>query len=200
MIKKLKVGILTGVLLSGFISFLPSMAGADAYKIDSVHSSIGFSVSHLMVSQTTGVFNEYEGVVNFDPKDVSMASTEVTIQTASIDTRSKKRDDHLRTADFFDVENHPQMTFKSKTFVPSGDKYLITGDLTIKGITKEIAIPVKITGPAASPMGGTVLGLSGQVTINRQDFGISWNKSLDNGGMVVGNDVDVLINIEAGKQ
>ena len=200
MVQKFRLMVLSGAILSGLISFLPQISAADAYKIDPAHSSFGFSVSHLMVSKITGVFNDYEGVINFDPKDLSTASADVAIQTASIDTRAAKRDDHLRSADFFDAKTFPLIKFQGKKFVSSGDQYLITGDLTIKGVTKEITIPVKITGPVASPMGGTVLGLSGQITINRQDYGVSWNKNLDNGGVVVGNDVDVQINIEAGEK
>ena len=200
MIKQFKVIVLSGLLMGGSIFLLPQIGGADVYKVDAVHSSLAFSISHLMVSRTTGVFNEYEGAINFDPKDAASSSAEVTIQAASIDTRSTKRDEHLRSADFFDTTTYPQITFKSKKFVPSGDQYMITGDLTMKGVTKEITVPIKITGPVASPMGGEVLGLSGQLAINRQDFGISWNKNLDNGGLMVGNDVDVQINLEAHKQ
>ena len=200
MVKKFRMFVLSGLVVAGSLIFLSQAQAADVYKIDAAHSSLGFSVSHLMVSKTTGVFNEYEGAITFDAKDLAASSAQVTIQMASIDTRSQKRDDHLRSADFFDATANPQITFKSKQIASSGEGYLITGDLTLKGVTKEIAIPVKITGPVVSPFGATVIGLAGQVTINRQDFGVSWNKALDNGGVMVGDNVDVQINIEAQKQ
>ena len=198
--KKFKLFVLCVTMLAGNLFFLSPGYAADVYKIDTVHSSLGFSVTHLMVSKTTGVFSDYEGTITYDPNDLTTSNAQVTIQTASIDTRSKQRDDHLRSADFFDAATHPQITFISKKFVPSADQYLITGDLTIKGVTKDIVVPVKITGPVVSPFGATVIGLAGQVTINRQDYGVSWNKNLDNGGAVVGDNVDVFINIEAQKQ
>ena len=200
MVKKFRMFVLSGLVVAGSLISLSQAQAADVYKIDAVHSSISFSVSHLMVSRTTGVFNDYEGTITFDPKDLAASSAQVIIQTASIDTRSQKRDDHLRSADFFDAVTHPQITFKSKQFTSSGDGYLITGDLTVKGVTKEVAIPVKISGPVVSPFGATVIGMTGQVTINRQDFGVSWNKNLDAGGVMVGDNVDVQVNIEAHKE
>ena len=197
MVKKFRMFVLSGLVVAGSLLFLSQAQAADVYKIDTAHSSLGFSVSHLMVSKTTGVFNDYEGIVTFDPKDLATSSVEVTIQTASIDTRSQKRDDHLRSADFFDATANPQIAFKSKQFASSGEGYFITGDLTIKGVTKEVSIPVSITGPVKGMKADQVIGLSGQLVINRQDYGVSWSKTLDAGGLVVDDNVAIGIFIEA---
>ena len=168
---------------------------ADVYTIDPVHSTLGFSVRHMMVSETLGSFGQFEGDIVVEPSDISASKTQVTIQAASIDTRQDKRDAHLRGADFFDVEKFPTITFVSKAITKSGEGYIITGDLTMKGVTKEVAIPVTITGPV-----GSVIGLAGSFTLNRQDYGITYNKTLDQGGLAVSNDVKVNINIEAKKK
>ncbi len=171
---------------------------ADTYQIDPIHSSLGFAVQHLMVSTVKGEFTEYAGTIEFDQKNPSAFTASVRIQSASIDTRNKQRDGHLKTGDFFDAEKFPEIVFKSKKLEPiEGNEYMLTGDLTIRGITKEISIPLSIAGPVNSPMGGQVIGLSGETTINRQDFGVSWNKALDSGGYVVSDEVKILVNIEA---
>ncbi len=178
--------------------FIISQAqAADLYTIDAAHSSIGFSVKHMMVSNVSGGFDQYEGTIAFDPSDLSGSKTEVKIETAGINTHVAKRDEHLKSADFFDAQKFPAITFTSKKITKSGDNYTIIGDLTLKGITKEVSIPVTIAGPVQSPMGAAVIGLSGQFTINRQDYGITWNKILDNGGFMVSNEVKVDVNVEA---
>ena len=219
--------ILPAVFLSVFVLWPGRFAAAaDSYQIDSAHSSFGFSVKHLTVSTVTGEFTDYSGTIQFDPKDPSAFMSEVTIKTASIDTRQKERDHHLRSADFFDAEKFPVISFKSKKLTPGSGAlekprdptvgapgladtmnpqlfigvYRLTGDLTMHGVTKEISIPVMISGPVKSPMGGEVIGLSGETTINRQDFGISWNKALDSGGWMVGDEVKISVNLEAHKK
>jgi polyisoprenoid-binding protein YceI len=184
----------TGLLMAG------RLYAADVYAIDPSHSSIAFAAKHLMVSTTSGAFNEYEGTITYDPKDLSTFKSDVTIQAKSIDTHVAKRDDHLRGADFFDVEKFPTITFVGKSLASAGEegKYILTGDLTLKGVTKEVSFPVTIAGPIKSPMGGdNVIGLEGQLTINRQDYGVTWNKAMDNGGFVVSNDIPISISIEA---
>jgi polyisoprenoid-binding protein YceI len=179
---------------------ISSPVWAAVYDIDKSHSSIDFSVSHMMVSTVRGGFSDYSGSITFDPQnDPAVSNAEITIKAASIDTNQPDRDKHLVGSDFLDVENNPLITFKSKSAHKEGDTYLITGDLTIRGTTKEITIPAAINGPVKSPFGKDVIGLTGRTTINRQDFGVSWNKKMDQGGVVVGDEVTLEINIEASK-
>ena len=173
---------------------------ADTYTIDPNHSSISFSVKHMMVSTVTGVFGDFTGSVTYDPKDQAAFKADAVIQVKSIDTRTPKRDDHLRGPDFFDAEKFPTITFTAKKLDKEDAQTVLTGDLTMKGVTKEVSIPVSIAGPVQGMGGASVIGLSGSFTLNRQDYGVSWNKTLDNGGFVVGNDVKVEINVEAHKK
>lgn len=191
MSKLLRVMVLVvGVLLAG------KVFAADVYTIDPVHSSIGFSVKHMMVSTVTGTFDDFAGTIEYDPsKPGAPFHAEATIQAKSVNTRNAKRDEHLNSPDFFDVAKFPTITFTSKSF----NGTTLVGDLTMKGITKEVSIPVSISGPVPG-MGDTIIGLSGQVTINRQDYGVNFNKMLDNGGVAVSNDVIVSINFEAHKK
>ncbi len=191
----LAVSFLTGALA------LPLCAhAADEYAIDKTHSTFGFSVTHLMVSKVPGQFNEYDGKVIFDANDLAASKIDVTIQTASINTNVEKRDAHLKTVDFFDAEKFSTITFVSKAIAKEGDQYKVTGDLTLKGVTKEIAFPVTIAGPVKSPKGDAVIGIEASFKINRQDYGITWNKALDNGGFMVSDEVNVNISVEAHKK
>jgi polyisoprenoid-binding protein YceI len=184
-------------VLLGFLA-VTSWA-AEEYKIDRAHSSVGFAVRHMVVSKVKGEFNEWSGTILYDDKDISKSSVEVTIKTASVDTKDVKRDEHLRSADFFDVEKHPEIIFKSKRIEKSDDGYVAVGDLTLRGVTKEIQISFEIAGMITDPYGNTRMGLSASTKINRQDFGVSWSKTLDTGGLVVSDDVDIEIEIEAVK-
>jgi polyisoprenoid-binding protein YceI len=187
--------VILGVLVT--LGLLSSSAfAADNYKIDSTHSTLGFSVKHMMVSHTTGQFDKYDGQIMFNPNDLASSKIDVTIETSSINTRNEKRDEHLKNPDFFDVAKFPSITFVSKKITATD----ITGDLTIKGVTKEVTIPVTITGPIKGMMGNDVIGINGTFAINRQDYGLTWNKTLDQGGLAVGNDVVLNISVEAGKQ
>ena len=177
-----------------------AFAQAATYEIDPAHSSIGFSTKHLMVSNVLGSFGDYTGSVTYDPAAPAFFSAEATIQTKSINTNIPDRDNHLRSADFFDVEKFPTITFKSKQLIQEGTNWVLVGDLTIKGVTKEVRIPTTISGPVKGMKGDQVIGLSGETTINRQDFGVSWNKTLDQGGVVVDDNVKLIINIEAHKK
>lgn len=190
------------VILAVFLSGAAGKASAaDVYKADKVHSTIGFTISHLMVSKVTGAFNDYVGTIQLDPKDVANSSCDLTIKVASIDTKNEARDNHLKNSDFFAADKFPEIMFKSKKVVlKSGADYLVTGDLTMRGVTKEVELPVTLSGPVTSPMDGSqVLGIESHFVINRQDYGVSWNKALDNGGVVVGNDVHVSVLFEAHK-
>ncbi len=196
--RKQLLSLAASFLVVGFLA--QPLLAADKYEIDSVHSNIGFSVKHLMVSTVLGHFNDYTGAIEFDKSDDAAFKADVTIQTQSIDTNNENRDKHLRNADFFDAEKYPTITFQSKKLTAAGDGYEIVGDLTMHGVTKEITIPVTIAGPVKGPSGADVIGLSGTTTINRQDFGISWNKGLDSGGLVVEDNVKLIIDIEAHKK
>jgi polyisoprenoid-binding protein YceI len=172
---------------------------ANAYTADKVHSSIGFTISHMVVSRVTGGFGDYEAAIQFDPTDTANAKFDFTIKVASIDTRNDARDKHLKSADFFDAEKFSDITFKTKNVVAKGgEEYVVTGDLTMKGVTRGVELPVTVRGPVANPMGGgQILGIESHFILNRQDYGVSWNKVLDNGGVMVGNDVHADVLIEA---
>ena len=172
-------------------------SAADKYTVDPTHSSIGFAVRHMVVSKVKGYFNEYTATILYDDKDITKSSAEVTIKTASIDTRDAKRDEHLRTPDFFDAAKYPEIAFKSKRIEKSGEGFVAVGDLTMRGVTKEIQLPFTFAGVVTDPWGNTRLGLSASTKLNRQDYGVSWSKSLDSGGLVVADDVEIAIEIEA---
>ncbi len=173
---------------------------ASTYQIDPAHSSIGFSVKHLMVSTTPGNFTDFSGTINFDKETAAESSIEVAIKSASINTNLPKRDDHLRSADFFDAEKYPEITFKSIKITGESGNYTITAELTMHGVSKEISVPVSIAGPVTSPFGDEVIGISGEFALNRQDYGVKWNKTMDAGGVVVSDEVKVTVNIEAHKK
>ncbi len=186
---------LIGIMSLGL--FWASGVQASDYIIDNTHSSIGFAVSHLMVSTTKGEFTDYSGTIKFDSQNLAESEIQVSIQSNSIDTRQEERDNHLRSADFLDTDNFPIIIFHSTKIEGQGTEYFVTGDLTIRGVTKTISIPCKIQGPIQSPFGAQVIGLEGQTMINRKDFGVAWNKTLDNGGVVVGEDVQIVVHVEA---
>jgi polyisoprenoid-binding protein YceI len=173
---------------------------AEEYSIDPAHSSVGFTTTHLMVSKVSGQFDEFAGTVNFDAANLDASKIDITVQAGSINTHNDKRDTHLKSGDFFDAGKFPTITFVSKKIVKEGDKYNVTGDLTIKGVTKEATFSASINGPVKGPMGGDVIGVDATGKINRQDFGVSWNKTLDNGGVMVSDDVDLHVSVEAHKK
>ena len=173
---------------------------ADKYVIDKSHSSVLFSVRHMVISKVKGAFGEYAGTILYDADDITKSSADVTFKVASINTKDEKRDEHLRSPDFFDAANHPEITFKSKRVEKSGDETVLVGDLTMHGVTKEISMPFEITGVITDQWGNTRMGASAKLKLNRQDYGVSWSKKLDNGGLVVGDDVEIEIDIEAIKE
>ncbi len=172
------------------------------WKIDAVHSSVQFSVSHMVISEVTGTFNQFDGTVFASNEDFSDAKIEVTIQAKSVDTQNEGRDKHLQNTDFFDVEKFPTITFKSKSIEKAEGKnmYKITGDLTMKGITKQVVLDAKYNGTIKDMKGNLKAGFKATTTINRMDYGVNWSKSLDAGGLVVGETVDITLNIELDKQ
>lgn len=197
LLKNVRVFVLS--LLS--IGVTTGIAFADNYVIDTAHSRMGFSVTHLTVSEVQGEFKAFEGQVALDKDTQANSKFSATIQVNSIDTRNEGRDGHLKQADFFDAEKFPTITFDSTKVDVQGNVYSVTGDLTIKGVTKSLTIPLTISGPVKNPMNGIeTIGFSGKAVINRKDFGVSWNKQMDQGGMVVGDDVTLQINLELKKQ
>jgi polyisoprenoid-binding protein YceI len=183
----------TAVLM--FLAALASpLQAADTWVIDKNHSSAQFQVRHF-VSKVGGRFGDFAGTIVADAAKPEASSVEFTIKTASIDTDQEARDKHLRSADFFDVEKYPEITFKSSKVAPKGNnQFDVSGTLTLHGVAKEITLPVTYLGSM-----GDKAGFETQITLNRKDYGILWNKALDAGGMVLGDDVLVSINIEAGK-
>ena len=175
-----------------------SLAATSSWQIDPAHSAATFSVRHLMISNVKGEFSKVTGVVNLDEQDVTKSTVEVTIDVNTLNTREPDRDKHLRTADFFDVQNFPTMTFRSKRVeqVAPG-KLKVTGDLTIRGVTREATFDVDGPTPAIKdPWGNTRSGTSATTHVNRQDFGLKWSGKMDNGGVVVGDDVTVTVDVE----
>jgi polyisoprenoid-binding protein YceI len=173
---------------------------ADTYTIDKSHSEATFTVRH-MVSKVSGKFDDFSGTINGELSKPSSASVEFTIKTASIDTGTPDRDKHLRSADFFDADKFPEITFKSTSIKPSGKKnvYSVTGNLTMRGVTKKVTLPVEYLGTVKDPWGNDKAGFTLTTTLNRKDYGINWNKALDNGGVLVSEDVTVTINLETAK-
>ena len=176
------------------------LAATEVYNVDKVHSAATFQVRHLM-SKVSGKFNDFSGVINVDQAKPTASTVEFTMKTASVDTGEADRDKDLRSANFFDADKYPEITFKSKSIQPTKTKnlYDVTGTLTMRGVSKTVTLPVEFLGFARDPWGNDKAGFETHTRLNRKDYGINWNKALDNGGVLVGDDVDVSINIEAAK-
>ena len=171
------------------------------WNIDPVHSAIAFSVRHMVVSRTRGRFARWNGQIRFDPANPSASSVEVAIDAASIDTADAQRDAHLRSADFFDVERFPTASFRSTRLEDlGGNRYRITGDLTLRGVTKPVTLETTYEGSAKDPWGGERAGFIASTSIDRREFGLEWNTALETGGLVVGDKVELSLEIEALKQ
>jgi polyisoprenoid-binding protein YceI len=181
---------------------ISSPANTTVWQIDPQHTAAGFSVKHLMISTVRGQFKSVTGTVVWEDQDISKSTVDVTIDANTVDTSEPKRDADLKSANFFDVARYPTITFKSKTIEQvSAAKMKITGDLTIHGVTKEVVLNVEgPTGPVKDPWGNTRVAASATTTINRHDFGIKWDNKMDNGGLVVSNDVDITIDLEMVKK
>jgi len=197
----------TTALLAAFVlavSSLPAAATVPAnasgtYSIDKAHSEVGFQVRHF-VSKVRGSFGDFTGTIQVDAAKPEASRVEFTVKVSSIDTNEPKRDAHLRSADFFDAEKHPEIRFVGKKIAPAGEgKYDVTGDLTMRGVTKEVTLPVAFTGPVKTPFGDERAGFETSLTLNRKEFGISWNKALDQGGFMLSDDVTISINLETVK-
>lgn len=171
------------------------------WVLDPAHSLAEFSVKHMMISTVKGRFAKLEGVIEADPADLTTATASVEIDVASIDTHEAQRNQHLRSADFFDAEKFPKLTFRSKRVTAKGgDEYALTGDLTIRGVTKEVTLDLTFEGEGKDPWGNQRIGFSAETRINRKDFGLNWNALLETGGVLVGDQVKINVEIEAIKQ
>jgi polyisoprenoid-binding protein YceI len=191
------LAVLIAVVSMGFADVRESRAEAAAYVIDPDHSQVLFKVKHMGISTVTGRFDLIEGSYTFDDADISKSSVETTITTASINTNKQKRDDHLKSPDFLDVAKNPTITFKSKEVKKGdGDDFIIVGDLTINGVTKQVELDAEYGGKAQDPMGNERTAFTAETKIDRKDFGITWNKTLDSGGLVVGDDVKIELEVE----
>ncbi len=167
------------------------------WSVDSSHSSVGFSVKHMMVSKVKGAFEDYSATVTTeDLADLSNAAITFEIQTASINTQSEDRDNHLRSADFFNVEQYPTITFQSTNIEKDGEDYKVTGDLTIKDVTKPVTFDVSYNGKGTNPWGVEVYGFEAETKINREDFGLTWNAALETGGVLIGKDIKITVDLE----
>ncbi|HJR77911.1 MAG TPA: YceI family protein [Nitrospiraceae bacterium] len=166
------------------------------YDVDPDHSTIEFRVAHMVISKTTGHFKDYSGFIEMDPEAQTVKTIEATIKTASVNTNHEKRDTHLRTADFFDAGKFPTMTYKLKQYHKNGEHYTAVGDLTLRGVTKEVTLIGNFNGVTKDPWGNVRAGFNAEGKLNRKDFGMVWNKALDSGGLVVGDDVYIKLDIE----
>lgn len=177
---------------------LPTLSIASTWNIDPDHSNIGFKVRHLMVSNVKGNFVKHSGVVEINDKDITKSKVNVTIETGSINTNVQKRDEHLRSADFFDAAKFPTMTFVSRKVAKARKGALtVTGDLTLHGITKEVVLHVEpLSKESKDPWGNFRRGTSATATINRKDFGLIWNKALETGGVMIGDEVTISLEVE----
>ena len=174
-----------------------TIAGPASWSIDPVHSSVEFAVRHLMITTVKGRFADVTGTVVLDEADPARSSADITIAAASIDTREAQRDAHLRSADFFDVERYPALTFRSTRVEGSIEKdFTVVGDLTIHGVTREVALAVTPEGRAGDPWGGTRAGFTATTKIKRSDYGLTWNQLLETGGLAVSDDVKITLDVQ----
>ena len=188
------VGCLAGSMAS------TAVAEMAKWNLDKDHTTLGFQVVHMVVSKTKGKFTEYSGTVEMDVEKQEFKTFEAVIQTASVTTDHQKRDDHLRSADFFDAKTFPTMTYKMKSYTKSGDQYTAVGDITLLGVTKELTLVGTFNGVAQDPWGNTRAGFTAEGTMNRKDFGMKFSKLLDNGGLMVSDEVQLILEIEVIKE
>lgn len=185
--RRLLLALVTLILLA-----CAAVSSAATWEVDKAHSNVGFTVRHL-VTNVPGQFDDFDGTIVYDAENPTASSVELIVDAASIDTRNDRRDNHLRSGDFFAVEEFPTLTFTSKKVAPLGeDRLAVTGDLTIRGVTKEVTVPVEIVGST-----GRKLGFSTEFTIDRLDYGVTWNRTLDQGGTVLADEVEIRLEIAA---
>ena len=174
----------------------PATTARTTWKLDPSHTTIEFSAKHMMITTVKGRFAEFEGTILADDQSFANSEVHATLKAASIDTRSDQRDTHLRSADFLDVENFPDVTFKSTKLAGTKEKFTMTGDLTIRGTTRPVTLDVTYEGTGTDPWGNERMGFSASGKIDRRDFGLVWNQALEAGGVLVGNDVKIQIDAQ----
>ncbi|MCG3155572.1 MAG: Protein YceI [bacterium] len=184
------------LLLVGGLLLSNSFA-TEKYEIDVAHSNVLFTVRHMVIAKVTGEFKDFSGTIVYDEKDLSKSSVSVTIKVASIDTENEARDKHLRSDDFFNAAQDSLITFTSKRIEKRGEGFMAVGDLTIRGVTKEIMLPFTILGMINDPWGNKRLAAEASTTINRFDYGVKWDKALEGGNLIVSKDVDISLNVQA---
>ncbi|MGZ9583288.1 YceI family protein [Paenibacillus marinisediminis] len=171
------------------------------WSVDPAHSSLDFSIRHMMVANVKGTFHSFEATIDADPSDLTTADIQFSVDLSSIDTRNNDRDNHLRSADFFDIEKFPQMTFTATNIVKRADgDYDVTGDLSLHGVTRSETFVVTFEGAGKDPWGNEKAGFSGTGSINRSDYGLTYNAALETGGILIGDTVKIAIGVEAAKQ
>jgi polyisoprenoid-binding protein YceI len=171
------------------------------WALDTAHSSVDFSVKHMMIAKVKGSFNEFSASIEADPQDLTSATIEFTVDLNSVDTRSTDRDNHLRSADFFDVEKFPTLTFKAtKVEKTDEDEYNVTGDLSLHGVTRQETFKVTYEGSGKDPWGNTKVGFNAEGKLNRSDYGLTWNAALETGGVLVGDQIKVSLEIQAAQE
>jgi len=170
---------------------------AEKFEIDKTHSIISFTVRHMSIAKVTGQFREFSGTIYYDEQDITKSSVNVTIKTVSVDTGNDNRDNHLRTGDFFNAPTDSLITFVSKTIEKQGDGYVAVGDFTLRGVTKEVSLPFTILGKVKDQRGNTRIGIEATLTLNRFDYGVKWDRKFDESSLVVGENVNIYLAIEA---
>jgi polyisoprenoid-binding protein YceI len=178
-----------------------SQRATTTWQVDPAHTTVGFSAKHLMITTVRGRFADVRGSIQLDESDITRSAVDVEIATASIDTRAEQRDTHLRSADFFEVEKFPKITFRGRRIEKVGDdRYRLVGDLTIRDVTREVVMDVTDEGRGRDPWGGERASFSASTTIDRRDFGLTWNQALETGGVLVGNEIKISIDAQAVKK
>jgi polyisoprenoid-binding protein YceI len=188
-------------LIAALPLLIAGLAHADSveWKLDTSHTTVGFSVPHLVISSVDGRFKEATAKINLDEADLTKSQVSVEINAASVDTGDQKRDDHLKAPDFFDAKKFPKLTFKSTKIVKAGSGYKLTGDLTIRDVTKSVTLDATLSGPVKTPWGNQARAAKVSGKIKRGDFGLKWNKALETGGVVVGEEVTIDVKAEVTK-
>ena len=167
------------------------------WNLDVAHTRLGFSAKHAMVTTVRGAFTDFDGSLTLDGADPAASSAQVTIQAASFSSGNEQRDGHVRSGDFLDVENHPTLTFRSTSVRTDGDEFVLVGDLTVRGTTRPVEIAVELEGVEKDPWGNQRIGFTGETTISRKDFGLTWNVPLDGGGLLVSDKVKITLDVSA---